>query len=249
MAITRLFGALGSISATLLMLTSPASAAGLSSPEDAVTDWSGFYVGAQLGGAWTDSDWNYDNPNWFNTSGADLLFTRFGFDGSGVLGGGQAGFNYQTGVWVLGVEGSVAGADLEDSRLSPAFPESDRYSLTIDLLTTVTARLGYAQDRWLLYAKAGWAGAELDLTLLDHVTPVRAHANYWADGWTVGGGAEYAFGQRLSFAIEYDYADLDTGRHSTRCNCPSGLGGGTPIVDGDVAVQSVTARLNYRFSN
>lgn len=63
----------------------------------------------------------------------------------------------------------------------------------------------------------------------------------------LGGGAEYAFGQHVSLGMEYDYADLGTGRHSTGCNCPSGVGGGTPIVDGDIAIQSVTARLNYRF--
>jgi opacity protein-like surface antigen len=76
---------------------------------------------------------------------------------------------------------------------------------------------------------------------------VRARSGEWADGWTVGGGAEYAFGQHVSFGVEYDYADLGTGRETTRCNCPSGVGGGTPIVDADIAIQSVTARLNCRF--
>ena len=62
--------------------------------------------------------------------------------------------------------------------------------------------------------------------------------------WTVGGGAEYAFGH-FSVGLEYDYADLDLDRHRTSCNCPSGLGGGTPIAEADIVVQSVTARLNY----
>jgi outer membrane immunogenic protein len=104
-----------------LGLAVPASGAGLSSP-DAVTNWGSFYAGAQLGGAWSDSDWHYHNPNWFNTSGADLLFTRFGFDGSGVLGGGQLGFNHQFGDFVVGLEASAAGTDLDASRKNPAFP-------------------------------------------------------------------------------------------------------------------------------
>jgi len=230
----------------LLALLNPAPAAELL-PSGNVTNWSGFYVGAQVGGAWSDSDWRYKNPNWFNTLGPIVVITNFDLDGSGVLGGGQAGFNYQSGAWVFGIEGSVAGTDLSDSRPSPFFPASDRYSSDISWLATVTGRLGYARDRWLVYAKGGWAGADVELTLFDRFTPVRASSATWANGWTVGGGAEYALGESLSLAVEYDYADLGTERWTVRCNCPGGVGGGTPVVDGDVTVQSVTARLNYRF--
>jgi outer membrane immunogenic protein len=242
----RLAPVLCAAAVSLIALASPVAAGDLAAAPESV-QWTGFYVGGQLGGAWSESDWRYHNPNWFNTSGPDLLFTRFGFDGNGVIGGGQLGFNYQSGAWVFGVEGSLAAASLDSSRKSPVFPESDIYSTRAGSLATVTGRVGYAQDRWLVYAKAGWAGADVELDLFDRETPVRARSEEWADGWTVGGGAEYAFGQHVSLGMEYDYADLGTGRHSTGCNCPSGVGGGTPIVDGDIAIQSVTARLNYRF--
>lgn len=111
----------------------------------------------------------------------------------------------------------------------------------------MTGRLGFAQDRWLVYAKGGWAGADIELDLFDRITPVRARSDTWANGWTVGGGGEYALGKSLSLGVEYNYADRATGRWTVRCNCPSGVGGGTPVVDGDIAIQSVTARLNYRF--
>ena len=61
------------------------------------TTGQGFYVGGQLGGAWSDTDWRYDNHNWFNTIDPDLVGTKFDIDTSGIFGGGQAGFNYQTG--------------------------------------------------------------------------------------------------------------------------------------------------------
>lgn len=242
--ITRMFGALST--ATLLGFATPASTAGLSSPDDVATDWGGFYVGGQLGGAWSDTDWSYQNPNWFNTLGPMIVINDFDMDGTGLLGGGQAGFNYQSGAWLFGIEGSVAGTDLSDSRPSPFFPTIDRYTSDISLLTTVTGRLGYAGDRWLAYAKGGWAGADVELTLFDRIERVRASSDTWADGWTVGAGAEYALGASFSLALEYNYADLDTGNWTLRCNCPSGLGGGTPVMDGDIAIQSVTARLNYR---
>jgi outer membrane immunogenic protein len=176
------------------------------------------------------------------------VITDFDMDGSGFLGGGQAGFNYQSGAWVFGIEGSIAGTDLNDSIPSPFFPMSDRYSMDIDWLATVSGRIGYAHGRWLAYGKGGWAGAEVGLTLFDRFTPVRANSDTWANGWTVGAGGEYALARNVSLAVEYDYAELDTGRFTMRCpTCPSGVGGGVPVVAGEIEIQSVTARVNYRF--
>jgi outer membrane immunogenic protein len=156
----------------------------------------------------------------------------------------------ESGSSVIGVEDSVAGADLDGSNRSPFFPTSDIYSADVDLLTTVTGRVGYAQGKWLAYAKGGWAGADVELTLFDRGTPVRANSSDWASGWTVGGGAEYAICNNLSLGVEYDYADLDKDRWKISCpTCPSGMDGGVPVVDGDIKVQSVTARLNYRFGH
>ena len=130
--------------------------------------------------------------------------TNFDVEASGIIGEGQAGFNYQTGPWVIGVEGSVAGSDLDGTIRSPFFPTSDSYSADVDFLTTVTGRIGYAQGKWLAYAKGGWAGADVQLTLFDHGTPVRANSSDFANGWTVGGG-EYAIGRNVSLGVEYDY--------------------------------------------
>jgi outer membrane immunogenic protein len=234
-----------SVSVGLTLLASPSRSAE-QTPDS--HQWTGFYIGAQLGGAWSDADWRYDNFNWFNTIGPVLVCTKFALDESGVLGGGQAGYTYQTGAFVFGVEGSVAGADLAQSERSPFFPEADLYTTKINLITSITGRVGFACGRWLGYAKGGWSGADIELDLFDHVTPVRANESTWANGWTVGGGAEYAFARSVSLGVEYDYAGLDIDRFTVRCpTCPLNVGGGVPVVDGDIAVQSVTARLNYHF--
>ena len=90
--------------------------------------------------------------------------------------------------------------------------------------------------------------ADIELDLFDRNTPVRAKSSTWADGYTLGGGAEYAFGHGFSLCLEYAYVDLDTGNFTVRCpTCPPGVGGGVPVVDGDIEIQSVTARLNYHF--
>ena len=194
------------------LITSATSGAAAGSLPTTATQWGGFYIGGQLGGAWSNADWHYDNHNWFNTLGPALVGTNFAIDGSGVLGGGQAGYTYQTGAFVFGVEGSLAGADLDESEKSPFFPEADLYTTKISWLTSVAGRVGFACDRWLAYAKGGWAGADIELDLFDHETPVRANASTWANGWTVGGGAEYALAKSVSLGVEYDYADLDTDR-------------------------------------
>ncbi|MGV1013654.1 MAG: outer membrane protein [Methyloceanibacter sp.] len=235
------------VCATLLAAATPVTAGDF--PHTPETQWGGFYVGGQLGGVWSETDWQYENHNWFNTLGPALVISNFDIDGSGIAGGGQAGFNYQTGAWVFGIEGSVVGTELDGSIRSPFFPASDVYSMDVSWLTTLTGRVGYAWDRWLAYAKGGWAGADIELDLFDQGTPqVRANSSTWADGYTLGGGAEYAFGNGFSLGAEYAYVDLGTDRFTVRCpTCPPGVGGGVPVVDGDIEIQSVTARVNYRF--
>ena len=149
--------------------------------------------------------------------------TNFDIDASGIIGGGQAGFNYQTGPWVIGVEGSVAGSDLDGTIRSPFFPTSDSYSADVDFLTTV-GRIGYAQGKWRL----GWSRC-----LANSVRP-------WDPGarqlerlrqWLDGGGGEYAICRNVSLGVEYDYSDLDQDRWRISCpTCPSGVGGGVPVV-------------------
>lgn len=213
----------------------------------AAVQWSGLYVGGQIGDAWSESDWRFDNFNYWNTLGPNLLGTDFDQNASGVIGGGQVGFNYQAGAWVFGVEGSAAATDLSDSIRSPFFP-TDTYTTDIRMLSTATGRIGYAFDRWLAYAKGGWAGADIRLNFLESDTPVRANATTWVNGWTVGGGAEYALGRGLSLGVEYDYVGLNRDGWTLPCAlCGTGVGKGRPVMDGDIAIQSVTARLNYRF--
>jgi outer membrane immunogenic protein len=237
------------VGAAALASVTPSAAGGLpdSPPEP---QWTGFYAGGQLGGAWSDANWAYKNSNWFNTLGPEVVIRNFAIEGGGFVGGGQTGFNFQSGAWVFGVEGSVAATDLDGSIRSPFFPEADSYRADVGWLASVTGRIGYAWSRWLAYGKGGWAGAEIELDLFDQVTPVRAKSGTWADGYTLGGGAEYALLNGFSLGVDYAYTDLDTDRLTVRCpTCPSGVGGGVPVVAGDIEFQSVTARINYRFGN
>ena len=75
--------------AGLLALITPALATDLISTSPTI--WQGFYVGGAPGGAWSDTDWRYDNHNWFNTIRPDLVGTRFDIDASGILAAARLG--------------------------------------------------------------------------------------------------------------------------------------------------------------
>ena len=75
-----------------------------------------------------------------------------GLDGSGLLGGGQIGYNWQTGHWVLGVQGDFAWTGINASVTDPFVPTTT-LSYKTDWIGMATARAGYAWDNWLLYVK------------------------------------------------------------------------------------------------
>ncbi len=210
-------------------------------------DWSGLYAGAQLGGAWSNLDWQYQNANYFNTNGLVVVGNDFSQDPSGVIGGILGGYNYQAGPWVFGAELAASAANMQQERPSPLFPRLDASTAQVQWLVSATGRLGFAWERWLGFAKGGWAGANLELTLVDQGAGVYGSERQWANGWTVGGGVDYMICDQVSLGVAYDFADINV--DSKTITCPScngpGAGFGVPVVDGDVKLQSVMGRLTF----
>jgi outer membrane immunogenic protein len=214
--------------AVLLALAAagPASAADLSvapiykAPPMVPTayNWSGFYLGANGGGAWGTSNW--DSAGSFNPSG-------------GVI-GGTAGFNWQTGHVVLGLEGDVDWSSLHGSTttLCPAGCNTNN-----DWLATVRGRAGYAFDRFLPYVTGGLAVGDIRAT-----TPGFAGASQTNAGWTVGGGLEFALTNNWTAKAEYVHVDLG----NLNCGFSCGVAPGN-----NVSVRSDVVRggLNFRFGN
>jgi len=220
------------------------------SPPPAAARWDGLYLGANAGTVRASTDWHYVNDNYFNTLGPVLVGSDFELDGRAGTGGGHIGFNHQVGPWVLGIEGSLSLVRFEETIASPLFPTLDVYQVKIDRLATLAGRIGYARDWWLLYGKAGWAWADVDLSLRDHVNLIDAGASRRLDGWTVGAGFEYAIRSAISVGIAYDYVRVDAESWTVGCPlCGTGVGFGTPIVDAEIALHAVTARLSYRLGD
>jgi opacity protein-like surface antigen len=175
-------------------------------------NWTGIYVGAQLGGGWSDAHWS--DPFGTAPSGFGLLnFAGFGdtVHGSGPLAGGQVGANWQVGQWVLGVQGDTAWADVRGENTCFSGLGGINCQRVDRRLSTVTGRLGFAFDRALVYAKGGGAfagsiynlnGNTFNVTL--GVGSTRASPS----GAVVGGGLEYAFTDNWTALFEYDHFEF-----------------------------------------
>jgi outer membrane immunogenic protein len=233
---TRLLGLLAG-TAALALTTAAAQAADLPArvapppPIAAVPifTWTGFYVGAQVGYAFSDSD---DNNLFATTTGpftvnGDVfevvntgLFDDEDEDGFTV--GGHVGYNFQFGAFVVGAEADLEWVDVGGernitvNRLDPVtlLPvEQFTFSRGSDLefIGSLRARLGWAWDRALIYATGGVAFASFDDgNNVVGVNPFFANGDddtVW--GWTIGAGVEWAFTNNLTARLEYRYTSFD----------------------------------------
>jgi outer membrane immunogenic protein len=209
-------------------------------------NWSGFYIGGNLGLGWN--------------SGGSVSDT-FGstFSGSGqttkFLGGGQVGVNYEFwGGVVVGAEamfdwlpnttntfsateGGLGGAPAPGTVASATF--NNRW------LTTATGKLGYAWDRVLLYGKAGgaWVGASNPSLTVGGVGQ-SINTNNSNFGWTAGVGVEWAFWGNFSARAEYDYIALQNQSFNVAAGGPFA---GDTINVNNRNISMFTAGVNYKF--
>jgi outer membrane immunogenic protein len=155
-------------------------------PYTGIYNWTGFYVGAHVGGA--------------DVQGL----------GSGFIGGGQAGYNYQVGQWVFGAEGEISATSVSKS-VDVMFMHED---VSLDWISTFAGRVGYAFDRWLVYGKFGaaWAHSSGNVSIgIPGIGGFAASGSDTASGWVVGVGTEYALRDNWSVKVEYNRMEFDPG--------------------------------------
>lgn len=205
-----------------------------------VYDWTGFYVGAHVGGGWGDKDWVF----YQSVGGPVVPPSLTSHNVNGALAGGQFGYNYQAGAWVFGIEGEGSWTDLKGDSVCPN--PAAGCSSKVEWMASVAGRLGYAWNNVLLYAKGGgvWAGDKHNVSFA--LTPVfnETAGNVTRSGYTVGGGLEYGFTPNWSAKIEYMYSDF--GNHSvdfTRIT----TGAYVESARVDQQIHTVKFGINYRF--
>ncbi|MBU6458706.1 MAG: outer membrane beta-barrel protein [Bradyrhizobium sp.] len=205
--------------ALLIAGTTAGSAADLSMATKApayvapVWSWTGFYIGGHVGAGWGTTESTI-------TSITGLGPTNFALEQnnrSGVLGGGQIGYNFQSGWAVFGIQADIAGMDVKGT--APCFIELTCTSKS-DWLATVSGRFGgVVADKTLIYAKGGAAWMNTTHTVAIPAAGIfgapgagtaSASAENTDFGWLLGFGAEYAFSPNWTAFIEYDYMQFDT---------------------------------------
>jgi outer membrane immunogenic protein len=198
------------------------------------TNWTGVYLGVNGGYTFGGSKWSDSVTG--NSSGS--------FGTSGFIFGGTVGANYQVGSLVFGVEGDGGWADASGFGTFTATSLCAAGCLTRDTwLSTARGRVGYAFDRYLVFAAAGAAFGDIRANFSNGPISRSTEA-----GWTIGAGIEVALGRNWSAKAEYLFVDLADGSCTTACTIANPNG---PALVPNVAVKFdesiVRAGVNYRF--
>ena len=262
-------------------------ALGLNTPARAQSApmWTGFYVGLNAGGAWSYSDvstsvdcspapgtgYFCDSAATGAANAAALAASGTGrIDSQGFTGGIGAGFNYQLGSVVLGIETDFDAFDLGGTRQgngifpvagpSGVLPAGTAYSITTsvdtDWLWTFRGRVGIlVQPNLLVYATGGVALTNLAVSFAYSDTnggATSGSASATKTGWTIGAGLEWALNNHWSVKGEYLYLDFGSVGTSGTFSVTS-TGGfkatGTSTVNtaADLTAHIARVGLNYKF--
>jgi outer membrane immunogenic protein len=201
------------LTALAVVHTATANAADFASPMAApvlsqVYSWTGFYIGADAGYVWgKDTTTEYLTPT--NT------FTGFAptYKVSSVVGGLYAGYNYQIGPAVLGVESDIEAASLTGGFLDTTVGGAGTTQL--DWQGSLRGRAGIAAGQMMFYGTGGLAFAEIDHTYTNLITGVAETNAGFRTGWTAGGGVEISVTPNLLARVEYRYTDYGPYRYNS----------------------------------
>jgi outer membrane immunogenic protein len=207
----------------------------------AVYDWTGFYIGVNAGVGLGRDRFQHD---WLGVGSVNSFYAS----PQGGFGGGQVGYNWQTGSVfgpiVFGVEADIQAADLSDHRTT--FSEGGvlrNYSQKLDWFGTARGRIGIANGPVLSYVTAGFAYANVKTNAsasFGGLTNTFSNERT-AGGWVVGSGVEAALGGNWTGKIEYLYLNL--GNRSDLAT----LGATTPIQT-ELRENIFRVGLNYRIN-
>jgi outer membrane immunogenic protein len=196
-------------------------------------NWTGFYVGGNLGGAWASG-----------TLTDSFSGASFSVDHSGFIGGGQLGYNWQVAPqFVLGVEWMFDGTSIRKLGAATIFNgDVVQGSANTDWVSTLAARFGYAAaNNVLFYGKAGGGWVRNSASVTDLTTGASIGSSNTNSGWLLGFGIEDALSPEWTVKMEYDHLGLDS---LTRFS---------PLFVGDSVTLSreinmFTVGMNYRFT-
>lgn len=205
----------------------------------AMYNWTGIYVGGNVGGGFLSDSISQATP-----PGPITISATQTAHPAGIIGGAQLGANYQFDSWVVGAEGAWSASNLSGYGISPATGagvDQERNTSNPLWLAAVSGRLGYAANDWLFYAKGGGAWMHVQYIqdlLLGGVAGATQIMNVNRAGFVAGGGVEYGLTENLSARLEYDFYDFGTKTYQFAA---------TPV-NNTSYLHTITFGLNWRFT-
>ena len=188
-----------------------------------VADWTGGYVGVNLGGGFGNSGSDLAGGNPLNAIlvNTGAIPNHLNTQGGGVVGGGQIGYNRQFGDrWVLGIESDLQGSGIKgnDSKGLSLVPLGLPLSLTttgekkLNWYGNFVGRVGYIpfDSRLMLYAKGGLAFGDVSHSVTSTLSGI-VNASVESSvrtGYVVGGGMDLKMMPGWTVGADYSYIDL-----------------------------------------
>jgi outer membrane immunogenic protein len=191
-------------------------------------DWAGFYLGGNVGGA-------------FSGEQAATPLGSWSPNPSGVIAGIQLGYNFiAASNWLIGVEGEFDWTSAQGTVVIPNPVAAPTFTSNHNWYDTLAGRLGFFQGPWLYYFKGGaaWLDADYRLTNFNGSGAVQSVTNT-RTGWTVGSGLEYMWAPGWSAKVEYDFLDFGTQI--------AGFGTQAATVSVNTYVHEIKVGFNYRW--
>jgi outer membrane immunogenic protein len=189
----------------------------------AAYDWTGWYIGVNGGGAWSDGRTgafgSTSDVSYYSSALRDgYLPANYGAKHEGGFGGAQLGYNMQSGSWLFGIEADIQGADIgRTTNMSfpgggTSVPSVSEARDHIDWFGTVRGRAGVTVDRVLFYGTGGLAygGVRSSFRTSDlaGIEPTFGSSSGTRVGWAAGAGIEWAFAANWTVKAEYLHVDL-----------------------------------------
>ena len=227
--------------------------------------FTGFYAGANVGGALGGTKY-LETPSGAFPSATAVSIAGVGTSSTaprGVIGGLEAGYNWQFGHFLVGIETDFSGWDMSSNSEQwavggpvPVLPASGVYTstatVTSNWLYTLRPRIGFVNGNMLTYLTGGLAVTNFrfseSILLGSSLGPggpsLAGSTSSTVAGWTAGGGVEYALSYNWFIKAEYLYASFSNQNAAqTTGGFPSLTGTATAKLNANI----VRGGFDYRF--
>ena len=229
-----------------MLLSAPAHAADMAPPSyyppaplpPAVYDWTGVYVGGNVGAGLLSDAWTQATA-----APPTSLAGTIKVGPAGFIGGAQAGLNYQFKALVVGIQGSWTDSAITgNGTANTTAPSLVRGTSAPLWFATATGRLGFADNSWLFYLKGGDAWMSVKYTedvLTAGATVTTQGFSDTRFGYTAGVGIEFGMTENLSAVVEYDFFGFGSKAYNFTLITPVNIRSD---------LNTFTAGINYRFN-